>query len=565
MKLLNVQQGTPEWLALRASTFNASEAPAMLGLSKYMTRQELLRQKATGIVPDVDEATQRRFDAGHAAEEATRPLAENILGEALYPVTGTIEVYGMTLLASFDGLTMDESTCFENKLWNEDFAEQVKYGTVPDTHWPQLEHQMIVSGAERVLFTVSDGTRLEHVFYTSVPERRALMLAGWKQFAEDLANYQHVEPVAEVIPAAVEEFPVLVAHARGEITDTNWPQVKDKLDDILANKVIEKPETDQQFADAKTLAGKLRDGAKALKVKKEEVLAQTASIGELAREIDLMAERMNKAALRMEKAVEREESARKERLIADHQEKLRDHVAALNQRLGGNWMPAQDMTVFGAAIKSKRNLESMREALGVALMQSKLNANSFADRIQGNRTSLTGVEQDWSFLFPDFAAVCTKEPQDFDNLLQARIAAHKEVEAKRLEAERERIRQEEADKLQREEAARLQTGIGVAHEAPVPTVTPEQHAEFNKRQGQLEAEAVREMLAPKDNGERMTLGMICALLGFNVTAEFLAGLGFQHVEQRKAVKMFRECDFPAICAAIAQRVTNVAEQFRKAA
>ena len=47
MKTLDLIQGSPEWLAARAQYFTASEAPAMLGLSKYKTRQELLREKAT--------------------------------------------------------------------------------------------------------------------------------------------------------------------------------------------------------------------------------------------------------------------------------------------------------------------------------------------------------------------------------------------------------------------------------------------------------------------------------------------------------------------------------------
>ena len=57
----NVIQGSPEWHALRAEHFNASEAPAMMGESKYMSRAQLIRQKATGVVPEVDAATQRRL------------------------------------------------------------------------------------------------------------------------------------------------------------------------------------------------------------------------------------------------------------------------------------------------------------------------------------------------------------------------------------------------------------------------------------------------------------------------------------------------------------------------
>ena len=108
-------QGGPEWHAHRATKFNASDAPAMMGCSPHQTRTELLTRMKTGISQDVDAATQRRFDDGHRFEALARPLAEQIIGEDLYPVTGS---NGM-LSASFDGLTMDESTAFEHKSLND--------------------------------------------------------------------------------------------------------------------------------------------------------------------------------------------------------------------------------------------------------------------------------------------------------------------------------------------------------------------------------------------------------------------------------------------------------------
>ena len=103
----NLVQGTAEWHAYRAAHDNASDAPAMMGVSSYKTRDQLIAERATGIVPEVDAATQRLFDSGHRFEALARPLAEKIIGEDLYPCTGSIE--GSRLSASFDGLTMLEA------------------------------------------------------------------------------------------------------------------------------------------------------------------------------------------------------------------------------------------------------------------------------------------------------------------------------------------------------------------------------------------------------------------------------------------------------------------------
>ena len=108
MKILDLVQNTPEWDAHRAKARNASEAAAMLGYSKYKTRNELLREKFTGIVPEVNEQMQYLFDRGHRAEALARPRAEAELGVEFYPVTGTTD--DGYLSASFDGLTMDAAT-----------------------------------------------------------------------------------------------------------------------------------------------------------------------------------------------------------------------------------------------------------------------------------------------------------------------------------------------------------------------------------------------------------------------------------------------------------------------
>ena len=76
-------QGTDQWRAFRAEHDGASEAAAMLGLSKYVSRNELLRLKSTGIAQEVDGAKQSMFDAGHASEAAARPIAEGIISDEL--------------------------------------------------------------------------------------------------------------------------------------------------------------------------------------------------------------------------------------------------------------------------------------------------------------------------------------------------------------------------------------------------------------------------------------------------------------------------------------------------
>ena len=118
MKVHNVTQGGDEWLALRAGYFTASEASAMMGASKKVSRSELLRMKATGDEQEFSRWVQENLlDKGHEIEALARPIAEKIIGEELYPATA-IDDDGY-LLASYDGLDMMEAACWECKWWEQ--------------------------------------------------------------------------------------------------------------------------------------------------------------------------------------------------------------------------------------------------------------------------------------------------------------------------------------------------------------------------------------------------------------------------------------------------------------
>lgn len=582
MKTLDLIQGSQEWLNARMQYMTASEAPAMLGLSKYKTRSELLCEKATGIAQEVDAATQRRFDAGHAAEAATRVWAEKLIGEDLYPTTGVTEIDGLRLLASFDGVNLDESICWENKLWNEDFAEQVRNGIAPDTHWPQMEQQMLVSGAQKVLFTVSDGdTQIMHTWYESVPERRARLIAGWKQFKQDLRNYQHTE-IAEKPAAQVSiALPALFMQARGEITESNMAEyglaLAAKLAEVRSIVLVD----DQDFANADSAAKLFRDQIKKLALTKDQMLSQTMSVGDAVRTIDAWSEDLRVTALQLEKDVARKDKEKKIAMIDVAQLKYFDHIDVLNKRIGGRWMPTTRPD-FSLAIKGKSKYRSMQDAIDTMLRDGMYESGLMADRIDANRKSLTGEAHDWMFLFPDFPAVCQKPVEDFAAMLSMRITNHKAAEDKRLEAEREKIRAEERAKAEAEAQAKAK-----AEKAALDAEEMKKRAEFEHLQRE-EAKAFQRQAAEQAQGRAamaeaeqliasaksatatppieqsaetaesenlLKLGQIGERLGFSVTAEFIASLGILPKAQDRSAKLYSQADFIRVCDALIARVT----------
>ena len=247
----NLAQGGDAWHQHRQSHFNASDAPAMMGASRHRSRADLLREKATGISPEVAEATQRLFDAGHAAEAAIRPVIELAISDELYAVTMSVYIDGLRLSASLDGLNFDGDTVLEVKLWNEELAEQVRAGELDPHYYWQLEQQLLCSGATRVIFATGDGAeKLATMEYRAVPGRADALIAGWRQFAADLASYSHVEKQErQATGRTPETLPALRIEARGMVTSSNLAEYKAHALAVLGN-INRDLQTDDDFADA---------------------------------------------------------------------------------------------------------------------------------------------------------------------------------------------------------------------------------------------------------------------------------------------------------------------------
>lgn len=466
MNIIEHPQGSAEWLRVRAQHFTASEAPAMLGLSKYKTRQDLLREKATGLAEDVDANKQRLFDAGHAAEAAARPLAEALLQEDLFPATGTAEIDGLPLLASFDGLNMEETLVWENKLASASVEAMIASGELGDTYWPQVEQQLMVSGASRALFTACDGEKITaQLWYESRPERRQQIIAGWHQFKADMDAYQHVEAAPVAVAAPIKDLPAVVLTVSGALTiETNFAAWGVELRNFI-DLIPEKPATDQEFADCKAAIVAFKKAEAQLDAEEKRVLSMVTDIDEMQREKKLLRDLSSTTRLALEKMVVRRDLEVKTEIMQAGKDALAAHIASLNKRLAVVQMPpiAAD---FAAAIKSKRNLESMRGAVLDLVAAKKIESNEIADRIDANLKTLNEVLP-YGFLFNDRNVLVMKAADDLALIIKTRIADHEAEEQKRLDAERERIRAEEEAKAQakvkaEQEEAERQRLAGIA-------------------------------------------------------------------------------------------------------
>jgi putative phage-type endonuclease len=574
MHIANVQPNTQAWLDLRKNYDTASEAPAALGHSKYTSRTDLMKQKATGLTEEIDGYKQRLFDRGHESEAQARPLAEAIIGSDLYPVTATLDFVGLKLLASLDGATMDEEILFEHKLWSESLAADVRSGTLAPHYTIQMDQQLLVSGAKKCLFMVSDGTpeKMAWCWYESTPDKFDALLAGWKQFHADLAEYTPAAKTVAAVAAPVESLPAVSVRLDGQlVVASNLPEFGVALRAFI-ERIPAKPSTDQEFADCESACKALKKAEDALEASETHALAQMTDVEQMRRAVADLRTLARATRLASEKMVTARKDAIRLEIVANANAALREHIIALNARIGRQYMPAI-LADFAGVIKGKRSIDSITDAVDTELARAKIAANEVADRIDLNLRHLSDVNAPM-FLFADLQAICLKARDDFTALVSLRVSEHAAKEAARLDAERERIRAEEAAKLAKAQADREhQERLNAEFEAQ----TRAQEAQSSAKNKQLIHEvpyvapvveqpaaapvatvvSMPVRAAAPSTPPTLRLGQISERLGFNVTSAFLISLGFEPAAKDKAAMLYHEATFTHICAALVRHINAV--------
>lgn len=589
--IISHPQGSEAWAQHRAASLNASDLAAAMGLSKYQTRSELIERLATGITPEVDAMTQARFDKGHANEAAAEPKAAEVIGEELYPMVLAAEVPGLKrkMSGSFDGLTLMQDMSWENKSPNAALVQSVQAGVIPPEYRPQMEQGLMLSGAGKCLFTVSDGEVFVSAWYESDPDLRAKIIPTWQQIEADVAAYVPPSPsaVEKVVAEPVEALPAPVVQVTGQIAlQDNFKVFEQRLRDFLENKLIRKPTTDQDFADLDGQIKAMKSARESLKAAEAQMLAQVQPVDQAKKTKDMLDKLLQQNVKMAEDMLTAEKDRRKGEIVAGGVAALKAHIEALNTRLGEPFMPVIPAD-FGGAVRGLKSLTSMEDKVSGELAHCKIAANEVADRIQVNMKKL--VQAGDSASFHDSAALVLKAPDDLAAIIAQRIA---ETE-RRAEAARAAIRAEEQAKAEKEareklaaeqaEAKRLADEAAALNsqiQASIKDADPDDAiapllGEISKVAHELSSDLIasaaiktaqvlplsRPAAPQADTGARVKLGDINASIApLSITADGLAALGFKQEPSTGAAKLYKLTDLPAMYAAMVSHIEAVQEK-----
>ena len=321
-----------------------------------------------------------------------------------------------------------------------------------------MEQQLYVSGAEKCLFlaTTWDNDELvneKHFWYFPDLNLREMILAGWDQFQADLET--HEVKAVEVKPAAEEilQLPAIVVQVAGGLTASNLPDVIVKFDDFFANaNTVLK--TDEDFANGEATAKFSRETARKLKLTGQQIIDQVPDISEAKRVIDLYAGKFDALALQLEKLVKTEKENRKISIMNEAVLAWSNYKTEWEYKL-----PSIRLTInpdFAGAMKGKRTIESLENAVASELANTKIEADKLFKDISAKLTYLNDVAKDYKFLFNDLQSIIYMTKDHYEMTVRVRIESHKKAEADKLEAQRLQIEAEAKRKAEAEQAAKLE-------------------------------------------------------------------------------------------------------------
>jgi len=438
MKTLTLIQGSPEWHAHRATACNASDTPAMLGISKYKSRNQLIKERAIGVLPEIDAATQRLFNDGHKFEALARPLAEEIIGDTLSPVTGVNGKFS----ASFDGITFDESIIFEHKTLNNSILNDV---VLDEQYRAQMEHQLLVSGAEKCLFMATKFDANDQLvgepftlWYEPDLELRARIVAGWEQFAADVAAYVPTETVEAPKAEAIIALPSVFVQATGMVTASNLTEFKEAATTFIAN-INTELVSDEDFANAEATVKFCKDAETNLESTKASVLAQMSTVDEVVRTLDHIKKQLADKRLMLDKLVKSEKENRKGAIVTKADKYYTEYAMQLEAEIKPIGLNRSTVSAarssFSEAIKGLKSLSSMQEKVDTALRNAKFAADQEAADIRKKLAWCKESSTGFGFLFSDLSQLIASNGMEaFQAIVNGRIDKHKAEEAAKAEA-----------------------------------------------------------------------------------------------------------------------------------
>ena len=307
----------------------------------------------------------------------------------------------------------------------------------------------------------------------------------------------------------------LVIKLTGEIVNSNFDEFYETATAIVKDADKELI-TDTDFAEAKVIIKSCEKAEKIIESAKKEAIKQTVDFDKLFSRMDELSNVMRSTRLSLNKKVAEEEKTRKDQII---QGGINSTSAVIQKSEGYDLVGKLfqiNKDVFTLAIKGKRSLEKMQEAVDVGVTTETVRFDTLAKLAKENLSLIDTAEQDHIGLFPDKDSLLIKDSETVTALISSRIARKKAEETQR-----------ELDKTKAAERARKQAEDAIKENPPTILQEPLQAASHKEPEAKTKQGSTQyskyfltiEMYCNKETGIEMAKKVNEAISGSGAVIE----------------------------------------------
>ncbi|HIF9634328.1 TPA: lambda-exonuclease family protein [Campylobacter coli] len=182
-KIIDLEQGSVEWLNFRKGKITASIVASCIGEKGFFLSKEKAKELIQGVYePYVSEAMKK----GREYEELIRAKMEFIIGKDITPIV-IQSLENELFMASLDGID-NEKTIYEFKYStnNKEYEQVLKFKKPSSKYYAQIQFQLFVGGFEKCVFAVlNENDDLTYCMVKSDKEYQDFMLRKIDEFIKD--------------------------------------------------------------------------------------------------------------------------------------------------------------------------------------------------------------------------------------------------------------------------------------------------------------------------------------------------------------------------------------------
>jgi putative phage-type endonuclease len=141
-----------EWLEWRRQGIGSSDAAIIMGMSPWRTQYELWTDKVYGYKGEDNSSMAR----GRELEPVARKWFEDTMNVCLFP-KNKVNLEHEWIRASLDGMDVEDTMAVEIKCPNKEDHAAAVGNKVPEKYWPQVQHQLLVTGLEGMYYCSFNG------------------------------------------------------------------------------------------------------------------------------------------------------------------------------------------------------------------------------------------------------------------------------------------------------------------------------------------------------------------------------------------------------------------------